>query len=59
MLVKLRVSQATFDDIRERILTCGDPGELNRFVSPREAGHHEPQGGINLSGVVLVIDERE
>lgn len=60
MLVKLRVNQSTFDDIRQRILGCGDPGEaLSRFKSPREVCHPGPQGGIDLSRVVIVVDERE
>lgn len=59
MLVKLRVNQSTFDDIKERILNCGDPHERWRLLSPREAGHQGPHGGLNLSQVVLVVDEKE
>lgn len=59
MPVKLRVNRSTFYDIRKRILDCGDPQELDRFWSPWQTGHPGPDGGIDLNGVILVVDEAE
>lgn len=51
MLVKLRVNQATFDDIKARVRSAGQP---DRVMTDRDHGL-----AIDLRDVAIVVDEKE